>query len=252
MAINVFISYSHKDENYKDDLETHLKIHERNGLIFSWHDRKINASQDWSFEIDNALQNSQLILLLISPDFIASDYCYEKEMMEAIKMHKSNKAKVIPLILRPCNFTNTPFAKLQALPKNAKPISLWENKDEAYLDISRGIEKLIKPKLKNTENGVSEIIVELINKPKKIDIVIFITTILSAGYLTFWVISGLDTQLNLPIIFWDIELAFLIISFILIFYLLYKCVKVRFRESLNLYSLIFCFITILFSFISRI
>jgi len=97
--MKLFISYSHKDEQYKDQLETQLSILKRNKVVSSWHDRKIIAGQEWKGEIDNNLEESEVILLLVSPDFLDSDYCYDKEMGRAIERHDNKNAIVIPIIL---------------------------------------------------------------------------------------------------------------------------------------------------------
>ncbi len=84
-----------------------------------------------------------IILLLVSQDFLASDYCYEKEMKRALERHEAGEARVIPIILRPTHLEVTPFSKLQALPTEAKPITLWPDRDEAFVDVVRGIQKVI-------------------------------------------------------------------------------------------------------------
>tara|TARA_R110000787_G_scaffold67400_1_gene150986 strand:+ start:461 stop:1555 length:1095 start_codon:yes stop_codon:yes gene_type:complete len=141
--MRLFISYSHKDEQYKDQLETQLSILKRKNVVSSWYDRKITAGQEWKGEIDNNLEETEIVLLLVSPDFLASDYCYEKEMGRAIERHDIKDAIVIPVILRPCDWHETPFSKLQALPKDAKAISTWEDIDEAWLDVVLGLKKSI-------------------------------------------------------------------------------------------------------------
>lgn len=101
--IEVFFAYSHKDESLRDELETHLSILRRGGVISSWHDRRISAGREWVGEIDSHLNRADIILLLVSSDFIASDYCYKKEMARAIERHDRGEARVIPVILRECD-----------------------------------------------------------------------------------------------------------------------------------------------------
>jgi TIR domain len=139
MSIKVFYSYSHKDEKLRDRLETHLSMLRRNGVIEGWHDRKIMASTEWAGQIDDHLNSAQIILLLVSANFLASDYCYDKEMKRAMERHERGEARVIPVILRPCDWHNAPFSKLQALPKDAKPVSSWSDKDEAFTNVAAGI-----------------------------------------------------------------------------------------------------------------
>ena len=142
--IEVFFSYSHKDKSLRDKLATHLKIFERQGVISGWTDRKITAGSEWAGKIDEHLNSAQVILLLISADFLASDYCYDIEMKRAMERHDSGEARVIPVILRPCPWQSAPFGKLQALPMNACPVTDWSNRDKAFLDIAEGIKAAIK------------------------------------------------------------------------------------------------------------
>jgi hypothetical protein len=138
-AIEVFYSYSHKDEDLRDELEKHLSILKHQGVIQSWHDRRIGAGREWEGEIDKHLNTAHVILLLISADFLASDYCYEVEMKQAMERHEAGEVCVIPVILRPVDWRGAPFGKLQALPKDAKPVTSWPDLDEAFLNVAQGI-----------------------------------------------------------------------------------------------------------------
>ena len=139
MPINVFVSYSHKDETYREELDAHLSNLRRQGIIAEWHDRKISPGADWASEIDDNLNTAQIILLLVSSDFMNSDYCYGVEMKRALERNDAKEARVIPIILRPVDWENAPFARLQARPTYAKPVSKWNDHDDAYLDIVQGI-----------------------------------------------------------------------------------------------------------------
>jgi hypothetical protein len=141
--IDVFFSYSHKDESLRDELAAHLKLLERTGVIRGWHDRRIGAGEDWRAAIDYNLEKAHVILLLVSADFLASDYCYDVEMKRAIARHDAGEAAVFPVILRDCNWTRAPFSKLQALPKDAKPVTSWTNRDEAWTNVASGIEEAV-------------------------------------------------------------------------------------------------------------
>ena len=141
--IKLFISYSHKDEYFKDKLETHLASLKRQNTIESWHDRKIIAGTVIENEVNENIYLADLILFLISSDFIASDYCYSKEVDLAIKLYKRNKIKIIPIIIRDCDWKELPFGNLLALPKDGIPIANWENEDTAFLNIIEGIKKII-------------------------------------------------------------------------------------------------------------
>ncbi len=143
-AIEIFFSYAHKDEELLDDLVTHLAILKRTGLAVLWHDQDIGAGSNWKPTIFERLDVADIILLLISANFVASDFCYSDEMLRAMGRHARNEACVIPVILRPAIWHNTPFSALQALPKNAKPVVSWPNKDEAFLTVVQGIQAVIR------------------------------------------------------------------------------------------------------------
>src|SRR5258708_5001375 len=98
--VNIFYSYSHRDEALRQELETHLAQLKGDGLVEGWHDRMIPAGTEWESSIDKQLESAQIILLLISPDFLASNYCYDIEMTRALERHDAREATVIPIILR--------------------------------------------------------------------------------------------------------------------------------------------------------
>lgn len=141
--MNVFISYSHKDKRYRTQLDTHLALLKREGVIEVWHDRKISGGKEWANQIDENLEQASIILLLISSDFLASDYCYDKEMSRALEKHHNGESRVIPIIIRSVDWHTAPFADLQALPQEGKPISSWKIKDEAWTDVAKGIRQVI-------------------------------------------------------------------------------------------------------------
>ncbi|MDQ5836453.1 MAG: TIR domain-containing protein, partial [Acidobacteriota bacterium] len=138
-AIKVFYSYSHRDEKLRDLLETHLALLKRRRVISSWHDRRIGAGNDWAGEIDEHMKSADIILLLVSANFIASKYCYDVELKLAMKRHRDGEALIIPIILRPCDLTGVPFGRLQSLPKDRRPVTKWPNRDDAFTDIANGI-----------------------------------------------------------------------------------------------------------------
>ena len=148
----VFFSYSHKDEQLRDELAKHLSILKRQGIITAWHDREISAGRKWAGEIDAHLNTAHVILLLISPDFLASDYCYDIELTRAMERHAAREARVIPVILREVDWKGAPIGKLQALPKNERPVTSWENRDQAFADVARGIGQAVE-ELKKQVNG---------------------------------------------------------------------------------------------------
>ena len=137
--VTVFFSYSHKDENLRDQLETHLAMLKRQGVIATWHDRRLIAGAEIDSGISQELERANIILLLVSPDFLASEYCYGTEMTRALRRHAAGEARAIPVILRPCEWTQAPFGNLLAAPKDGKPVTKWADLDEAFLDITRAI-----------------------------------------------------------------------------------------------------------------
>jgi internalin A len=139
----LFYSYSHKDEDMRDELDAHLKILEHRGLITSLHDRKIEAGEDWRKKTDENLESADIILLLVSASFIASPYCYAIEMTRALERHRAAEARVIPVIIRDVNWSHAPFASLEALPKSGLAVELWPHRNSAWRDVSEGIEQLV-------------------------------------------------------------------------------------------------------------
>jgi replicative DNA helicase len=116
----------------------------RQGLIAQWHDRLIPGGTDFAKEIDARLDSADIVLLLVSPDFIASDYCWDKEMSRALDRYDAGLLKVIPVIVRPCEWVNAPFGRLQAFPTDGKPITTWTNSDEGWLDVTKGIRTAVE------------------------------------------------------------------------------------------------------------
>ena len=142
--IEVFCSYASEDERLHEKLETHLSLLRRQGLIKEWHDREIPPGTDWSQAIDTHLEQASMILLLISADFLASDYCYGIEMKRALEREQAKEARVIPILLRPVDWQDAPFKHLQALPTDRKPVTTWSNRDEAFSDVAAGIRRAIE------------------------------------------------------------------------------------------------------------
>lgn len=142
--IEIFYSYSHRDERLRQRLETHLAALRQRNIIKGWSDRKIAAGEEWAKEIDERLNSAQIILLLVSPDFIASHYCYNIEMERAIERHEKGEARVVPVILSPCDWHDLPFAKLQSLPTDGNPITSTRNRNDAFYNVALGIKTLIE------------------------------------------------------------------------------------------------------------
>jgi hypothetical protein len=142
----IFISYAHEDEDLRKELEKQLAILRRQGLIETWHDRRIGAGAEWAGAIDRELEAADIVLLLVSADFLASDYIYDVELKRAMERHEAGTAKVIPVILRPCIWHRGDFAKLQALPRDGEPVtsSKWPSQDAALNNVAEGIARLVE------------------------------------------------------------------------------------------------------------
>jgi hypothetical protein len=137
--VKLFVSYAHRDEELRNQLGVHLEILRREGVIEPWHDRRIGAGRDVHAEISDSLESADLVLLLVSPDFLASDYCFDVEMKRALARSLEGTARVIPVILRPCDWQRSPFGSLRATPADGHPISKSADRDEAFLQVSRDI-----------------------------------------------------------------------------------------------------------------
>ncbi len=143
-GLRIFISYTHRDERLRDELEKHLASLKRSKAVETWHDRKLDPGLPIDAEITHELETSDIILLLISPDFLTSDYCYCREMEIAIRRHNEGRARLIPIILRPTDWHDTPMGHLLALPKDGKPVINWRRRDDALLDVAKGIRRAVE------------------------------------------------------------------------------------------------------------
>lgn len=142
--IEIFCSYAHEDEGLREKLIKHLSALRRQYDLENWHDRQIKAGENWKDKIDSHLNSAHVILLLISSDFLDSDYCYEIEMKRALERYEQDEAHVISIILRPCDWEETPFAKLQVLPVGTKAITKWSNRDDAFTNVVKGIREVVE------------------------------------------------------------------------------------------------------------
>jgi hypothetical protein len=138
----LFFSYSHRDQGLRDELERHLSLLKRQGVITAWHDRRIGAGGDVHGEISRHLESADIVLLLVSSDFLASDYCMDREMTKAIERAKAGECTLIPVILRPCDdWMSAPFGGFGATPPDGRPVSMYANQDEALSLIAADIRK---------------------------------------------------------------------------------------------------------------
>src|SRR2546421_5737401 len=147
-SVEVFYSYAHEDEKLRDELKKHLANLKRQDVITDWYDANKSGGKERNEEIEPPLNSAKIILLLISPDFMNSDYINDVEVKRAMARHEAGEARVIPLILRPCDWPST-WTKLQALPKDGKPVTSWDDQDEAFLNIVKGIRRVAEDLRRN-------------------------------------------------------------------------------------------------------
>lgn len=140
--LKVFIAYSHRDQHLRDEAETHVSLLKREGIIETWHDRRIGAGEEINASISRELEAANVIILLVSPYFLASDYCFDVEMRRAMEKHEAGTARVIPVILHPCDWQSAPVGRLKALPLDGKPVSTFPNHHEALLQVATAIREV--------------------------------------------------------------------------------------------------------------
>lgn len=139
----IFISYAHKDSSYKEEMETHLASLKRTNRIRLWHDLEIQAGTEWDESIQTAIRKADIILLLISADFINSQYIWKNELDLAMARHARKEVKIIPIFVRPSDWEDLGFSKILGLPRNGVPISKWEDRDEAWLNVVKDLKRVI-------------------------------------------------------------------------------------------------------------
>lgn len=140
--LSVFISYSYKDARFRDHLEIHLKSLERQGLIEKWSDRQLMAGDWYSDSVNRNLETADIILLLVSAHFVASKYCYDVEMKRALELHQKSIVKVIPIIIRDCDWMHAPFASFEVLPKGGRPIDRWPTRDAGWSEVIKELRRI--------------------------------------------------------------------------------------------------------------
>ncbi|MDF5711695.1 MAG: TIR domain-containing protein [Nostoc sp. S4] len=144
-ALRVFFCYSRKDEPLRDELVSHLAGLINSRSITIWYDRLIEPGSNWQNEIEDQLKTADIVLLLVSADFLASNYCYNIEMLIALDRHNRGEVCVIPVILRRCDWKHEPLSNLQALPKNGKPVICQDClKDDSLTDVAQGIRRVVQ------------------------------------------------------------------------------------------------------------
>jgi len=151
--VKIFTSYARKDADLKEEFDVHLAMIKRDPNVEVWSDEDIEVGSEWDDDIKKNLSEADVILLLVSPRFLASTYIYDVEIKEAMEKHEKKEAFVVPIILKPCDWNKTSFAKLQALPRNATPVTKWEEgMDDAFVNVVKGIKQVIAAALRR-KNG---------------------------------------------------------------------------------------------------
>ena len=148
----LFIAYAAKDEAYREALETHLAPLTRGGIVAAWHFRRLIPGQAWDEEIHQQLDNCDIFIPLVSSDFIASDYAYTVEFERAKQLRSEGKIEILPVIVRACLWTETPLEEIQALPDNGKAISSWNDQDEGWLSVVKGIQQVANKRLEESSS----------------------------------------------------------------------------------------------------
>lgn len=153
LPLSVFCSYAHKDENLREKVQSGLARLVREGRIQMWDDRKISPGSRWADEIDSRIAQSDIILFLVSVNFISSEYCMGKEVVCAMTRHEKGEARVIPIILEPCDWKNGLFGELQALPLGGAPLRSYTVVNMKRLaQISEGLRTVVQ-ELSSSRNG---------------------------------------------------------------------------------------------------
>jgi eukaryotic-like serine/threonine-protein kinase len=141
--LDVFISYAPADTPHRNELEKHLSVLQRQGIVCTWHQGRIAAGHEWQAETAAKLEASRVVVLLVSADYIAADP-YWRELERAVERHYANEVRVIPILLRACDLKNTPLSKLKPLPDGGTPVMSWPNRDEAWANVAAGVRRALE------------------------------------------------------------------------------------------------------------
>lgn len=138
-GLRVFVSYSHRDRRYLERLVRHLSLLVREGVLAVWHDANTDPGQNIAGEIGVQLESADIVLLLVSADYIFSDFCFKQELRRALQRHAQGVTRVIPVILKPVDWRSAPFGGLKALPQEGKPINQWRSLDDGFSDVATSL-----------------------------------------------------------------------------------------------------------------
>ena len=151
MKTKIFISYVHEDEAFKEELEKRLKPYRRTGKVESWNDRAILAGTEWDDEIKHQLEAANIIIFLVSPDFLASDYVHDVQIANALERYNNGLVRIVPIVVRPSDLSELQIKSFQALPKDAKAITQWPDQDVAWLNVIDGLKRIFTLQIPNKQ-----------------------------------------------------------------------------------------------------
>jgi hypothetical protein len=154
--LKLFLSYAHEDRDLVAELRKHLAPLWHEQIVTDWYDLELMPSDEWDHEILSQLESSDLVLVMISADFLASNYAYGRELRVALNLHDQEQLRLLPVIGRNCKWQNLPFARLQTLPEGAVPISSWQNRDDAFVSVVLGVERVAREILSSGDSLVDE------------------------------------------------------------------------------------------------
>lgn len=160
-SVEIFCSYAHEDEPLRREFDDSVVRMRRKKQIEVWHDKRISAGDRWRDQIDEHLDSADVITLFVSRDFLASEYCYEKELSRALEREAKKEAVVVPIIVRDCEWRDAPFAHLQGIPSGAKPVTSWPNRDEAWTDVAKCLKVTVLNVLALKKKRAEEIYAEV-------------------------------------------------------------------------------------------
>lgn len=164
MPVKIFYSYSHKDESFRDELSTCLGILKHNNKIEEWHDRQIKPGTNYNTDINDHIESTDIVIFLVSPDFLNSDYCFGIEVEKALALQKQHKVEIVPVLIKPCLYDESRFSQLQIIPRDARPVTSWPSKDDAFNAVAIEIRKVVDDIIKRrTEQPIET------NAPYKFD-----------------------------------------------------------------------------------
>ncbi len=144
LPVRMFLSYARQDRELVQELKNHLTSLLLSGRLSVWGEREIQPGVDWAQVADARLDTADLVLLLVSADLLGSGYATGSEIMQVLERHRERKVSFIPLILRPVDWGDLPFASLQVVPRNARPVTAWESRDAAWYDVIQAIRRIVQ------------------------------------------------------------------------------------------------------------